>query len=195
MEILFGIVVGGGCVALGLWAMARRRGKRARAAAEDPIAPEQAVAARGLEQIQPDDVVTSGHDDWVVLGVARLQETGATWWECRLDDAGRESWLIVDPRDPDGVILGAETADPGIGDHPSEAVEHGGRVFRLERLGRARVVGAGDVGPLHAAAECSYWTYRRVGDDRLWLRRGSGAIACFVGERVPRHLVSVLPGK
>jgi hypothetical protein len=156
-----------------------------------------ASVQRELDDLRPDDVLIIESRDWIVAGACRLEEGMDAWLECLLRDGDDVRWLVVRPGE-DGttagvILLGCAVADPGVGHHPSEALEREGRVYRLARFGRTvtRVVGsAGDL----TDGELGYWDYERPGDHRAWIR-GHGETWLYVfGERVARHLIRFLPG-
>ena len=143
MELILAVLVGGGCIALGRWAIRRQRSVAQRASR----APSAEELDRGLEDLRPGDVVTHDGADYIVAGVARLTEGSDSWLECRLEDVAREAWIVIHPIDPDAVIVGERVTDMEVaGERPSESVDHQGQVFRLERHGRASVETDGDLG-------------------------------------------------
>lgn len=191
MELIIALLLGGGCFALGRWALKRRAAARQ---AAPPLVDAPAVD-RGLDELQPGDVLTHEGADYLVTGVARLTEADVGWIECRLEDAGQEAWVIVHAGDPDGVVVGHRVADLVVaGDRPSESLDHRGEVFRLESHGRASAEVSGELERGLAPGECRYWNYRRPGDGRVWLRRVEERWVAFAGARTRRHLVGFLPG-
>lgn len=191
MELIVALLLGGGCVALGRWALKRRAAARQAA----PPSSEASAVDRGLDELEPGDVLTHDGADYLVTGVARLTESDERWIECRLEDAGREAWIVVHPRDPDGAVVGRRVTDLVVaGDRPSESLDHGGEVFRLERHGRAGVEVSGELEQGLVPGECRYWNYRRPGDGRVWMRRVEERWVAFAGARTRRHLVGFLPG-
>jgi len=188
MELILALLLGGGCVAVGGWALRRRRRRR------QPVVSEESLG-RGLDDLRPDDVLTHDGGDWMVSGVAQLMEAGVTWIECRLEDASREGWIVVHPGDADAALVGERVADFAVaGDRPSDSLDHQGKVFRLERFGRATVEVTGELDGRYGQGECGYWNYRRPGDGRVWFRQSGESWSYFSGRRVPRHLIGFLPG-
>lgn len=194
MEIITALLVASACAAVAAGAVrwrARRRGGPG--TGERGALPAAAAARDVLENIRLQDVVLLDGMELVVTGLARFEERERHWFECRLLDGKVERWLLVQPQDPDAAIAGERVA-PELGAEPSEAVEHDGKVFHLERCGHAEVSGQGDLGGVVVSGQCATWDYRRPGPDRLWVRRGPAGTATFAGQRVGRHLICVLPG-
>lgn len=188
MELILALLVGGGCVAFGSWALKRRR------RASRPPETETRVS-RTLAELIPEDVVTHDAADWMVAGVASFSEGPEHWIEARLEDGAREAWLVVSASDPDAVLFGERVDDLIVGETPSESVDHRGDVFRLERHGQASVVSVeGDVASTYTAGQVRYWNYRRPGDRRIWLRHVGETWLRMAGSRVARHLLGFLPG-
>jgi len=190
--VLAALIAVGGCVALSTWRFVRRRAstRAARLPASSP-APEE---PRGLEDLRPADVLVHDRTDLIVSGVARFVEGAELWQECRAEGDAGERWLVVRPSDPEFLWIGARKADVLSGTPPPASLEHEGKIYQLERVGRASVTAAGELGGSISAFECHYWDYSRPGADRLWIRRGPSGCSTFQGQRVKRHLVSLLPG-
>lgn len=200
MELIIAALILGGC-AVGAALGVRKHRKKAAAVSEAAPAARQ-LAERTeitIEQLRPDDVVMVEGTDYIVAGVARVSadEPDAPWvLECRLDDAGQEAWLVVRrERASSCVLYGKRVEQLAVGDPPSELLDYQGEVFRLKRRGQVALTSTeGDLGPGFPADKCRYWEYQQPGSGRLWLRRGGGEPLVFVGQRVRRHLVTVLPG-
>jgi len=190
MELIIGMLLAGGCVAFGAWAVRRRRALAR--TASPPLLPE--AVGRSLEDPCEGDVVGCDGVDWIVTGAALLTDGSVRWSECRLDDAGREAWLMVHPADPDAVLLGERVPDLGTGTRPSDSLDHKGKVLKLERFGRAKVIVEGNLDDVFRAGECGYWNYSCAGDVRVWFRESNSAWSYFAGRCVRRHLVTFLPG-
>jgi hypothetical protein len=191
MELILALLIGGGCVALGAWAIRRKQ-------SEARTETAAAAANRTLADLVPQDVITHDGIDWMVAGVASLSEGAEHWIEGRLEDAAREGWIVVNASDPDKVLFGERVDDLVVGENPSESLDHRGDVFKLERHGQAQVVAVeGDVARVYAASgdiDCRYWYYQRPGDARIWIRHVGAGRHHFAGRRVARHLVGFLPG-
>jgi hypothetical protein len=198
MECLVTALLIGGCTALGALAVCWRR-RRARAAApaqSDELRPFVSTEGtpvpegRGLDDLFPGDVLLHDGLDLIVAGVARCTDGPMGWCECRLQDGKLERWLIVRADDPEHVTVGELLPPDELSGEPSDSLEHSGQIYSLVRRGRATVSLVGELVDGLAAGECHYWDYSRPGADRLWIRRG----AIFAGQRIPRHLVTLLPG-
>ena len=197
MECIVAALVIGGCTALGALAVRWRR-RRARATTpQPPEVPPLSIAdgapssdGRGLDGLFPGDVLLHDGMDLIVTGIARLTDGAQSWCECRLEDGERERWLIVPADDADCVVGQRLPPDELVGE-PSNSLEHAGQIYTLSRYGRASVSLVGELaGGLTTGDDCRYWDYTRPGADRLWIRRTVG----FAGQRVPRHLLTLLPG-
>jgi len=205
MEVVTAVLLASACATVAALAVrwTARRARRASAAAPaetpaDGAGPGEAAAGPSgrdqLEQIHLQDVLLYDSLELTVTGLVRCQEREQRWFEARLVDGERERWLVVRPQDPDAAVVGERTADLGLGSEPSEALEHDGKVYQLERCGQAQVGGEGELGGDLADGEYRYWDYRRPGADRLWIRRGPQGTVSFAGQRVGRHLICLLPG-
>jgi hypothetical protein len=200
MELVTAVLLASACATVAALAV-RWSARRARRAAGAPRPAEPAAAdTEGqpcrdqLEQLRLGDVILYDGQELTVAGLALCEEREQRWHEARIVDGERERWLVVRPQDPDAAVIGERTADLGLGAEPSEALEHDGKVYQLERCGQAEVCGEGDLGAQLSDGEYHYWDYRRPGADRLWIRRGPNRTVSFAGQRVGRHLVCLLPG-
>jgi hypothetical protein len=188
MEILVAVLVLGGVAALASYGMRRRR-----AARQAPALPLS--EPRRLDQLRPGDVALLDGQDLLVCGVARLSRPGATWQELRLEDGGRERWMVVPGEEAAGVLVGQRIEGLPLTDPPSELLEHQQQVYRLHSRGTAEVLSLeGDLGPGFPGDRLRHWEYRCPGAGRLWLRDGEQGLVAFAGRKVPRPLVSALPG-
>jgi hypothetical protein len=196
MEIVVAVLLAAGCATLGAVATKRFWRRRASRKAEQSLLPSEPAGLRELEDLQPDDVLLHEDADLVVTGVACLRERDSAWTECRLEDADREYWVRVDPADGEGAVVGRRTCSPTLARVPSDSIDHEGKIYRLAKAGQAWVTATGRLGDGLPLGDCWYWDYTRPGADRLWIRRGGieGPFSCFVGQRVARHLLSILPG-
>jgi hypothetical protein len=195
MEVLAAALLAGACA--GLTALAirwrSRRGRAAVAATAAAEAVSDAPARDQLEDLRLEDLVLYEGLELRVAGLARCEERELRWCEVRLLDGDTERWLLMRPEDPDAAAVGQRLADLGLGPQPSEALEHDGKVYQLERCGQAQASAEGDLAGVLTDAGCGYLDYRRPGPDRLWIRHGPRGTTCFGGQRVGRHLLCVLP--
>jgi hypothetical protein len=197
MELVTAVLLESACATMAALAIRWSASRARRAAAAPRTEPEDPEAQPGrdqLEQLRLGDVILYDGQELTVAGVALCEEREQRWHEARLVDGERERWLLVRPQDPDAAVVGERTADLGLGAEPSEALEHDGNVYQLERCGQAEVSGEGDLAGQLSDGEYRYWDYRRPGADRLWIRRGPRGTVSFAGQRVGRHLLTLLPG-
>ena len=191
MEVLIAALVASGVLSLGAHFVRRRRRRR------DGTDSGQPSTVRALEQLLPGDAVVHDGGDLLVAGVVRLSDGRLRWREARLLDGGMERWMVVLP---DRVQFGAAIGPLPIIGQPPEQLDHGQRIYRLERTGQARAAlngdlgGAGEADSWRPAGEWEYWEYVSPRGERLWIRRASGELYCFAGVRVSRHLVQLLVG-
>ena len=185
MEILIAVLLAGGIVALG--ARLVRRGQTGATTA----APELVEQPRAeLERARAGDVVVHDRVDLLVERVVRLCEGRASWVELALRDGPAEWWLVLGAADEQGALLGKRTEGlPIVGREPPESLELDGKIYRLARAGQARAESdaAGESGVW------DWWEYDRPGADRLWLRRVGDELRACAGERVPRHMLELIP--
>lgn len=201
MEIFIAVALASGIAAAAGYVWRRRKKNKAADAGGEgapdvsdapPQLPERTEP--GLDNLRPDDVVMVEGRDFIVAGVARVAEPAAPYSrECRLDDAGDEAWLVV--CGGSRWVLYGNRVELTVSNPPSELLDHQGEVYRMEHRGQVTFAGvAGEMGEL-PTDKCGYWEYTRPGADRLWLRKGGGdRFLVFVGQRLQRHLVTVLPG-
>ncbi len=192
MDVLVAILIAGGIISIGAHLIRRSRDARD----TDPSTDEsfgserQAEPLRGLEQACPGDVVVGQRADLIVERVLRLTEGSACWTECELRDGEQRFALVLHPSDPDHALLGEAVSDLEIfGDEPPESIDHGGRIYTLERCGQART----GSDPSDEERVLDHWLYGRPGDARIWLRRTDGELTIWAGSRQARHLLELIP--
>ena len=142
---------------------------------------------RPLHRCRPEDIVMCEGQDWLVEEVFRLSEGARAWVECRLADGSEQAWLVVSERDDAFVGFGRSLELPAM-DSPGRQVEARGEIFSMDRQGTA-LLGQGP-------EQVRFWDYQRPGSARLWHRQGEapGSTRSFMGERLPGHQVTFLPG-
>jgi hypothetical protein len=201
METLFLVLLAGGIASIGALALRRHRRRKAsqrdeqeRLLLSEPLPVRQTsdpAETRELDDLRPEDVLLYDGLDLIVSGIARLTADSFSWLECQIDEG--ERWMIIRSCDVDAVILGKVAADLGLGVEPSESLEYEGKIYQLERKGQASVVTSGSLSSVWPHGGVSCWDYGRPGSDRIWLRRCQGVEIGFVGQRIKRHLIFVLP--
>jgi hypothetical protein len=173
-----------------------RKRKARRRQADDPMAllPEMAQGAdppeeleRPLHRCRPEDVILCEGQDWMVEEVIHLSEGAREWVECRLSDGSDQAWLVVPEREEPGVGFGRPVELPAMAS-PGRPVEAQSMIFSMDRQGSAVV----EQGP----EQIRFWDYERAGAARLWHRvpEGDGPARSVLGERLPRHQITLLPG-
>lgn len=140
---------------------------------------------RPLDRCRPGDVILHDGHDWLVDAVDRLSDGNMGWIECRLSDGNAAAWLRV-PIGDDTFAGWGVPVDSAHLNPPSDQVDMQGKIYTLDRRGRA--VRAGD------QAEIKFWDYTRPGSSRLWHRVEGDEARTYLGERVPMHQISMLPG-
>ncbi len=196
LELIIGaaIVISG--AAAGVMALRRRRARGR--AGDDGEAPRLLTSGPdydgdGVEDVErplwmckAEDVIIVDGRDWLVDRAVQLAEGSRRWTEAVLSDGSDEAWLCCPCRDEPFVSWGRPRGEGPL-DPPSSQVEVQGRIYSLDRRGRA----VADPG----GAEVRFWDYTRPGARRVWHRQeGEEAPRTYVGEQVPRHHVSMLPG-
>ncbi len=193
METLFVLFVLGGSVFCAL--ALRQQRQLARRRMERMEHRQKTLVRFTLEDLEPDDVVQFDNIDWIVVGIAKFIEGEYSWIEGRVKDGEQERWLVLSRRDPEHVIWGERIADPGVGTHPSECIEHAMHIYSLHGLGQAAIESAGRLGKGYPANQCRYWDYSGEGKGRLWIRGDGEQWVYFKGERALRHFFDTLPAK
>mgnify|MGYP002641155346 CR=1 FL=1 len=142
---------------------------------------------RPLHRCRPEDIVMCEGQDWLVEEVLHLSEGARAWVDIRLADGSEQAWLVVTVRDDTFVGFGRPVELPAM-DAPGRQVEAQGKIFSMDRQGTALL----EQGPQHVR----FWEYQRPGSARLWHRQGEagGSTWTFLGERLPSHQVTFLPG-
>ncbi len=140
---------------------------------------------RPLHRCQPGDVIIHDGRDWLVDRVYRLAEGSRRWAECLLMDGDDQAWMLAP--DDEEPFLGWAYPMPGAPlDPPSSQVEVQGRVYSLARRGRA-VMEPNE-------GELRFWDYKRPGTARIWHRQEGNEASTYLGQRIPRHMITMLPG-
>lgn len=187
MELLvLGLVATVGFTSYALWARARHT-----EASAQP--PELEAPDRTPTTLQIGDVVQHLGTDWIVEGVLSLaDDKGARLY--RLADGGAERYLFATTSDPDPSWLDRVELGEASG---AEIVEHGGQSFRLRGRASSTALRAGVLGAVRPAPAGDRITLAEygAGASRLVILQWSDHADAFAGERVPAHLLELLPGK
>ena len=161
------------------------------------LAQSSDVEERDLDRLRPGDVLVCDGRDYLVDGVAECRDGTRRWWEARLSDAGAEAWVVVEKSPPAWLLLGTPNDRPAPEGDPSSQLDRGTKIFSLDRRGTAKVNPVGDMGENYPVKSMDYARYKRAGNDRVWLRRADDDAAWLTveGEKIPRHMVTLLPGE
>lgn len=140
---------------------------------------------RPLHRCRPEDIILCDGRDWLVEEVSHLAEGARAWVECRLSDGTEQAWLLVTEREEPFVGFAQPLEMAGM-DPPGRQVEAESKIFTMDREGSALV----DGGP----GQVRFWDFQHPGSARLWHRKGPGGARTYIGQRVPRHQITFLPG-
>lgn len=172
-----------------------RQERRLPGAAEETGEPP--LEERALEQLRSGDaVLLQGGEDFVVQGVAMLEDGARRYCLALLDAGAGQAWLLMPGARPEWVALGRAERLPLLpGERPSTELELEGQIYRLRRRGRAEVsLPEGSTPAGLPPGRLSYWEYGAAGPARLWLLQGGEQSLALALRRYPRHQVSTLPG-
>ena len=181
MELLIAALISGAFVAMTLRLVRRNRARLAPGAA-----PRLLTDGRGLEALEPQDVLSVEGADYIVAQVWSFSGSGQQWREARVEDASLQRWVVVGLDDAEGLLFGREIELLGLTAEPSESFEFEGQVYQLVRHGTAE--------RLDPRTPVRFWEYARPGDARLWVRELDQARRAFAGQRVACRQVEFLPG-
>ncbi len=148
---------------------------------------------RTIHTLQPGDVVSHLGEDYLVEGVLSLNDDGRVTRVYRLADGGRERWLVARPGDESPMVLD-EAADLVVEANGPESIVHRGLPFRLARRETVQCAAAGSVGAEREGGPAQIYEYVGAGASRILALVWPGHIDAFLGERVARHFVELLPG-
>ena len=196
MELLvLGLVASIGFASYALWSKAR--------SSEQPPrpTPELEPPERTVANLQVGDVVQHLGTDWVVEGVLTLCDAGRGARLYRLVDGAEECFLFAasgppnaDEAEPALLRAAPEVAPELAGGGPPEELELAGHAYRLKARESASVLRTGAVGERRAGDRVRFASYA-AGALRLLLLHWGDHVDAFIGERVPTHLLDLLPGR
>lgn len=152
------------------------------------------VEERDLGNLHAGDVLLHEGKDLIIASVACFSQGRARWQECCFDERHGEQWMAVRPDDPEHVLLGRRVRELSLGQKPPGSLEHEDKIYRLGKRGEAQVELKGAPPEDLAAGRCRYWRYSRPGVDCLWIYRGGERQLIIAGQRVKRHMVTLIPG-
>ena len=133
--------------------------------------------------------------DFVLEGLLRLREGGATTVVAVMADGERKRWL-VGSRDTDEWFAVEPVLGHGLAGEPPRNVQPDPsrpQVYALSRRGQASVAAVGSHGRPKGSRVGTY-IYRAGARDVLWLERWGAEVLMGEGVVIGRHLVSFLPG-
>lgn len=180
--VVFGLMAGIGFASWAWWA-------RSRAAAAAP--PRLAAPERTLATLEPGDIVEHLGTDWLVEGTLALADERRSTRLYRLTDGAVERFLFTTPAEADPALL--ERIDLEIGAAP-ERLEHQGARFSRSSRASGAVTRAGSFSRKGSGERAIVVAYA-AGEKRLVLLEWIDRTEAFLGERVPAHLLELLPGK
>ncbi len=188
MEWLLTTLIAAGLASAGILTFRRRKSK------QHTDSWRSKVEERDLDSLRPGDVLLHEGKDLIIAGVAHFSQGRTHWQECFFDERHGERWMAVRADDPEHVVLGLRVQELPLGDKPPGVLEHEEKIYRLRKRGEAQVELEGAAWEDLAAGSCRYWRYSRSGVDRLWIYRGAERQLILAGQRVKRHLITLLPG-
>ncbi|NVB36929.1 DUF4178 domain-containing protein [Pseudenhygromyxa sp. WMMC2535] len=133
--------------------------------------------------------------DYVVEGLLRLREGGATTVVVVMADGGRRRWLIGGRELEDWFVV-EPVEGHGLAGEPPRNIQprtEPPRVYGLSRRGQASVAAIGGHGR-PAGSRVGTYVYRAGARDLLWLERWGSTVLMGEGLILARHAVSFLPG-
>jgi hypothetical protein len=154
-----------------------------------------------IEGLRVGDVVlieasdTRVEGDFVIEGILRLREGGATTVVAIMADGERKRWLIGSRESEDWFAV-EPVLDHGLAGEPARNVQpspNNPRVYALARRGQASVAALGSHGRPTGSRVGTY-VYRAGARDVVWIERWGTQIIMGEGLALARHAVSFLPG-
>jgi Domain of unknown function (DUF4178) len=192
--VILAIVAGLSVASYALWKQARGReenGARSLPANRAGLLPEP---ERTIHNLQPGDVVSHLGTDYLVEGVLTLNDDGRVTRLYRMADGGRVKWLAARPGD-DRPLLLEEPGAIAVEANGPESLLHRGLPYRLAARETAHAAAAGDVGRDRGAPRLNVFEYSGAGDARVLALAWTDRVEAFAGERIPAHLLEILPGQ
>jgi hypothetical protein len=153
----------------------------------------------GLGSLRIGDVLVveggyGGEGDFIVEGVLRLREGAASTVVVVAVDGARTRWLVGDPAQTSWMWVEPIDGHGLRGEPPRQLVlGEARRTYALERRGQAAVAATGATGrPAgHRVATFAFTAEARA---VAWVERWGTDVLVGVGEVIPAHAVSFLPG-
>ena len=167
-----------------LWRSGRQRNRALR---REPLKPT-------LFTLKLGDIVQYDVGNWVVEDCLKYKdEEGYVWLEYMLQDRDDIRWLSVEEDDRVEVSWMKVVTDLEIDGTPPKHIDYGGTSYRLKEFGVAKVERTARV--LHNKPDtCHYFDYMAPGGKVLSVERWNTEIEVTVGEEIPSHSLSLLPG-
>jgi hypothetical protein len=187
--ILLGLVASIGFASYALWS--RARGNELRGA-QKPVA-ELESGERTPTTLQINDVVQHLGTDWIVEGILSLSEDGRNTRLYALTDGSEARFLFASAAEPDPVLLRAAPELRIEGTPDTLTAE--GHAFALKVRGTVAAKRLGAILPSRRGDNRVTFGDYASGTSRLLVLQWGSEIDAFVGERVPLHLLELLPAR
>ena len=133
--------------------------------------------------------------DFLIEGLLRLREGGATTVVAVIADGARKRWLIGGPESEDWYAV-EPIFGHGLAGEPPRNIQprpDNPRVFALSRRGQASAAAVGSHGR-PAGSRVGTYVFRAGAREVLWLERWGNEVLMGDGPIIARHAVSFLPG-
>jgi hypothetical protein len=189
--ILLGLMASIGLASYALWSKSRP-GELPEGPRGAPLALE--AAERTCATLEPGDIVQHLGTDWLVEGAIGFAEPGGQRLY-RLSDGNAERFLHVASGELDPSLL-ARTLVAVEG--APETLAHAGEIFRLKTRTVGQLVRSGAFSARadeRFAGERATISIYETGDARLVVIARGASVDGYLGERVPVHLLELLPGR
>jgi hypothetical protein len=188
MELLvLGLLATVGIASYALWS--RARNGELQAPPQRP--PELPAAERTPSTLLPGDVVSHLGTDWLVEGVLSLSEESRGARVSRVTDGSKQRVLVAVPSEPEPALL---EVLPLKTDALGETISHAGHSYQLKQRLSGTAVKQGAGFDKRAGQRLTLALYAS-GALRLLLLAWPDGIEASAGERIPLHLVEILPGR
>jgi hypothetical protein len=188
MELLvLGLLATVGIASYALWSRARTGELQA----PPQRAPALPPADRTPATLQIGDVVQHLGTDYVVEGVLMLSEEARGVRMCKLTDGTSTRFICAAPPEPEPALL--ELSSEPVDGAP-ESLVHQGHTYQIKVRAAGTAIIQGSGFDKRGGQRLSLALYS-AGAQRLAVLTWPDATQAFSGERLPLHLIEILPGK